>query len=253
MPETYLEFEGQMTGTGAMGKGMPNMNMPTAMGKGGMPNIPMNPHMMGMGAMGKGMPNMNMPAAMGKGGMPNIPMNPHMMGMGAMGKGMPNMNMPSAMGKGGMPMPIPMMPPGQPSSVGAAPPLASFFEVKTPRSAVSTAAPDSPEAPPNKDPEHEAIFEEIRAVLRESEIRNAARKAKAKRRKERRQAEALKASPLPHLKTLGLDSKASFAEVKQRFRQLALQTHPDKCQDASGSKFKEVCAAYQALEAAWSR
>ena len=112
LPETYLEFEGQMTGTGAMGKGMPNMNMPTAMGKGGMPNIPMNPHMMGMGAMGKGMPNMNMPAAMGKGGMPNIPMNPHMMGMGAMGKGMPNMNMPSAMGKGGMPMPIPMMPPG---------------------------------------------------------------------------------------------------------------------------------------------
>ena len=92
-----------------MGQGQnAGMMMGGEQGKGGMPNMPMNPQMMGMGAMGKGMPNMNMPSAMGKGGMPNMPMNPQMMGMGAMGKGMPNMNMPSAMGKGGMPMPMPM-------------------------------------------------------------------------------------------------------------------------------------------------
>eukprot|EP00434_Breviolum_minutum_P027018 symbB.v1.2.023889.t1/scaffold2222.1/size85392/5 len=55
------------------------------------------------------------------------------------------------------------------------------------------------------------------------------------------------ADHLDHLRTLGLDGETSFAEVKQRFRQLALQTHPDKCQD-DGERFKEIKAAYEALE-----
>ena len=78
---------GPMMGMGGMGKGgmmgqgqMGGQMMGGKQGGKGMPNMPMNPQMMGMGGMGKGMPGMNMPGAMGKGGMP-MPMP---MGMGAM-------------------------------------------------------------------------------------------------------------------------------------------------------------------------
>jgi len=54
-------------GTGGMMGGQGHLAGMQSMGGASMP---MNPQMMGMGAMGMWMPNVNMPGAMGKGGMP---------------------------------------------------------------------------------------------------------------------------------------------------------------------------------------
>ena len=53
-------FERKELGSGSFGVGIGGKGM------GGMPSMPMNPQMMGMGAMGKCVPNMNMPGAMGR-------------------------------------------------------------------------------------------------------------------------------------------------------------------------------------------
>lgn len=52
-----------------------------------------------------------------------------------------------------------------------------------------------------------------------------------------------------YYKTLGVDKKASQADIKKKFRKLALKYHPDKNPDdaASEAKFKEVNEAYEVL------
>lgn len=52
-----------------------------------------------------------------------------------------------------------------------------------------------------------------------------------------------------YYKTLGVDKKASQADIKKKFRKLALKFHPDKNPDdpASEDKFKEVNEAYEVL------
>jgi len=48
-------------------------------------------------------------------------------------------------------------------------------------------------------------------------------------------------------KILGVSETASFKEIKQAYRKLSLQYHPDK-NDNDGQKFKEVNEAYQFLK-----
>lgn len=52
-----------------------------------------------------------------------------------------------------------------------------------------------------------------------------------------------------YYKTLGVDKKASQADIKKKFRKLALKHHPDKNPDdpKSEDKFKEVNEAYEVL------
>lgn len=52
-----------------------------------------------------------------------------------------------------------------------------------------------------------------------------------------------------YYKTLGLDKKATQAEIKKKFRKLAIKYHPDKNPDdaTSEAKFKEANEAYEVL------
>lgn len=49
--------------------------------------------------------------------------------------------------------------------------------------------------------------------------------------------------------TIGLDQKASFADIKKAYRKLARKYHPDVTREADGeAKFKEVAEAYETLK-----
>jgi len=49
---------------------------------------------------------------------------------------------------------------------------------------------------------------------------------------------------------LNLPRDAEFAQVKKRYRELALKHHPDKCKnkEEAGKKFKEIVLAYEAIK-----
>src|SRR4029453_9321119 len=51
-----------------------------------------------------------------------------------------------------------------------------------------------------------------------------------------------------HYKTLGVDKKASQAEIKKAYRKLARQYHPDTNKDAGAEdRFKAISEAYDIL------
>ncbi|RWS06973.1 hypothetical protein B4U79_19059 [Dinothrombium tinctorium] len=49
-----------------------------------------------------------------------------------------------------------------------------------------------------------------------------------------------------YYKLLGCQMNASKAEIRKRYQQLALETHPDKCDDV-GEKFLKLKNAYETL------
>ena len=55
---------------------------------------------------------------------------------------------------------------------------------------------------------------------------------------------------MKHYKTLGLDSLATWDEIKAAYRALAMKYHPDRNpgDTVAESKFKEIQTAYEVLE-----
>ena len=55
---------------------------------------------------------------------------------------------------------------------------------------------------------------------------------------------------MKHYKVLGLDSLATWDEIKAAYRALAMKYHPDRNQDnpTAEAKFKEIQTAYEVLE-----
>jgi curved DNA-binding protein CbpA len=56
---------------------------------------------------------------------------------------------------------------------------------------------------------------------------------------------------MKHYKILGLDSLATFDEIKAAYRALAMKYHPDRNKEnpeAAELKFKEIQKAYEVLE-----
>ena len=47
---------------------------------------------------------------------------------------------------------------------------------------------------------------------------------------------------------LGVQTNASFKDIKESYRKLSLRYHPDKNQDKDDGKFKEITEAYQILK-----
>ncbi|PVU89549.1 hypothetical protein BB559_005055 [Furculomyces boomerangus] len=58
---------------------------------------------------------------------------------------------------------------------------------------------------------------------------------------------------IDHYKTLGVDRLATFEEIKNRYRQLVLQLHPDKSQNLDTSAYEQVSNAWKVLKDANSR